>query len=52
MRDSLNINPIVMFFALLVGVRIAGLLGLFLAIPIAGVVVSLLDVDELKGQSV
>ena len=52
MRDSLNINPIVMFFALIVGVRVAGLLGLFLAIPIAGVVVSLLDVDELKGRSV
>ena len=52
MRDSLNINPVVMFFSLIVGVRIAGLLGLFLAIPIAGVVVSLLDVDEMKGRSV
>lgn len=52
MRDSLNINPVVMFFALIVGVRIAGLLGLFLAIPMAGVLVSLLDVDELRGRSV
>lgn len=52
MRDSLNINPVVMFFALIVGVRVAGLLGLFLAIPIAGVLVSLLDIDELKGRSV
>ncbi|MEM1240545.1 MAG: AI-2E family transporter [Cyanobacteria bacterium P01_H01_bin.26] len=51
MRDSLNINPVVMFFALIVGVRIGGLLGLFLAIPIAGVVVSLLDIDEMKGRS-
>ena len=51
MRDSLNINPVVMFFALIVGLRIAGLLGLFLAIPIAGVIVSLLDVDEMKGRS-
>ncbi|EKV01810.1 putative permease [Leptolyngbya sp. PCC 7375] len=51
MRDSLNINPVVMFFALIVGVRVAGLLGVFLAIPIAGVIVSLLDVDELKGRS-
>ncbi|MEA5462677.1 AI-2E family transporter [Leptothoe sp. PORK10 BA2] len=51
MRDSLNINPVVMFFALIVGLRIAGLLGLFLAIPIAGVIVSLLDVDEMKGHS-
>ncbi|ESA33056.1 permease [Leptolyngbya sp. Heron Island J] len=52
MRDSLNINPIVMFLALLIGVRVAGLLGVFLAIPIAGAVVSWLDVDELKGRSV
>lgn len=52
MRGSLNINPVVMFFALIVGLRIAGLLGLFLAIPIAGVIVSLVDVDELKGHSV
>ncbi|MEM9267251.1 MAG: AI-2E family transporter, partial [Cyanobacteria bacterium P01_F01_bin.13] len=52
MRDSLNINPVVMFFALIIGLRIAGLLGLFLAIPIAGVIVSLLDVDEMKGRSV
>lgn len=52
MRDSLNINPVVMFFALIVGVRIGGLLGLFLAIPIAGVVVSLLDMDEMKGRSI
>ncbi|MBE9066597.1 AI-2E family transporter [Leptolyngbya cf. ectocarpi LEGE 11479] len=51
MRDSLNINPVVMFFALIVGVRVAGLLGLFLAIPIAGVIVSLLDVDEMKGRA-
>ncbi|MBX2862650.1 MAG: AI-2E family transporter [Leptolyngbyaceae cyanobacterium MAG.088] len=51
MRDSLNINPVVMFFALIIGVRVAGLLGLFLAIPIAGVLVSLVDVDELKGRS-
>lgn len=52
MRDSLNINPVVMFFALIVGVHIAGLLGLFLAIPIAGVFVSLLDIDEMKGRSI
>ena len=51
MRDSLNINPVVLFFALIVGARIGGLLGLFLAIPIAGVVVSLLDIDEMKGRS-
>ena len=52
MRDSLNINPVVMFFALIVGARIAGVLGIFLSIPIAGVVVSILEIDEMKGRVV
>lgn len=46
MRNSLNINPVVMFFSLLIGVRVAGLLGIFLAIPVAGVIVSLLEMKE------
>ncbi|MGJ3252180.1 MAG: AI-2E family transporter [Elainellaceae cyanobacterium] len=51
MKGSLDINPVVMFFALLVGARIAGIFGVFLAIPIAGVVVSLLEIEEMKGRS-
>ena len=50
MQDSINMNPVIMFFALLVGARVAGLVGMFLAIPIAGVMVSLLDVDEMRGE--
>jgi predicted PurR-regulated permease PerM len=50
MQGSININPVVMFFALLVGARIAGLLGIFLSIPIAGVIISLFEVDEMKGE--
>jgi predicted PurR-regulated permease PerM len=49
MQDSVNLNPVIVFFALLVGVRIAGLLGLFLAIPITGVLVSLLNLEAMKG---
>ena len=49
MQDSLNVNPVVMFFALIVGARIAGILGIFLAIPIASTVISLLEIDEMKG---
>ena len=49
--DFVNVNPIVTFFALLVGARIAGLLGIFLAVPIAGLLVSLLEIDELKGEA-
>lgn len=50
MQGSININPVIMFFALLVGARIAGLLGIFLAIPIAGVLISLLEIEEMKGN--
>lgn len=52
MRDSLNINPVVMFLALIVGARIAGVLGIFLSIPIASTIISLLDIEEMKGSSV
>lgn len=50
MQDSLNINPVVMFFALIVGARVAGVLGVFLSIPIAGIIVSLLEIDEMRGH--
>jgi len=49
MQNSVDVNPVVTFFALLVGARIAGLLGIFLAVPIAGVIVSLFEIEELKG---
>lgn len=51
MQDSLDINPVVMFFALIVGAQVAGLLGIFLSIPLASVIVSLLGIEEMKGQS-
>lgn len=50
MQGSINMNPVIMFFALLVGARVAGLVGVFLSIPIAGVAISLLDVDEMRGE--
>lgn len=48
MQGSINMNPVVMFFALLVGARVAGLLGVFLAIPLAGVIITLFEIDALK----
>lgn len=39
-----------MFFALLVGARVAGLLVVFLAIPLAGVMISLFEINEMKGK--
>ncbi|MEA5543161.1 AI-2E family transporter [Limnoraphis robusta Tam1] len=43
MKDNLNINPVFLFFSLFVGERIAGILGVFLAIPIAGMLISWLS---------
>ena len=48
MQSTVHLNPIIVFFALLVGTRMAGLLGVFLSIPIAGVIVSLLEIEEVQ----
>ena len=40
MGRALSLPPLVLFFSLFVGERIAGLLGVFLAIPVAGVIVN------------
>ncbi|TVP58814.1 MAG: AI-2E family transporter [Nodularia sp. (in: Bacteria)] len=49
MQGSINMNPVFMFFALLVGARVAGLVGIFLSIPIAGVLISMFKVEEMQG---
>jgi predicted PurR-regulated permease PerM len=48
MQSTVHLNPVVVFFALLVGTRVSGLLGIVLAVPIAGVIVSLLDLEEAR----
>jgi predicted PurR-regulated permease PerM len=50
MQGSINLNPVVMFFALLVGARIAGLVGVFSSIPIAGVLIGLFEIQEMQGD--
>ncbi|MBW4539657.1 MAG: AI-2E family transporter [Myxacorys chilensis ATA2-1-KO14] len=50
MQSTVHLNPVVVFFALLVGTRVSGLLGIFLGIPIAGVIVSLLEIEEAQGD--
>ncbi len=50
MQSSVHLNPVVVFLALLVGTRISGLLGIVLAVPIAGVIVSLLEIEEAQGD--
>jgi predicted PurR-regulated permease PerM len=50
MQGSINMNPVFMFFALLVGAQVAGLVGVFLSIPIAGVLISLFEIEEMQGK--
>lgn len=38
MGNNLQLNPVLLFLALFIGERIAGLLGVFLSIPIAGMI--------------
>lgn len=38
MGKALELNPVILFLALFIGQRIAGLLGVFLSIPIAGMI--------------
>lgn len=46
MGKALEISPVLLFFSLFIGERIAGLLGVFLAIPIAGMIVSWSKSDD------
>jgi predicted PurR-regulated permease PerM len=34
----------------MIGARIAGILGVFLSVPIAGVIVNLLDIEEMQSK--
>ena len=42
MQQSLNMSPVLILLSLLIGHRLAGLFGIFLAIPTAGVLLDLL----------
>ncbi|WP_373539198.1 AI-2E family transporter [Chamaesiphon sp.] len=48
MQGSIDLNPVVMFFALLVGAKVAGLIGVFLSIPLAGIAIELCGVREMQ----
>ncbi|MBD2079045.1 AI-2E family transporter [Leptolyngbya sp. FACHB-17] len=50
MQSTVHLSPVVVFFALLVGTRVSGPLGIFLSVPIAGVIVSLLHLEEAQGD--
>ncbi len=51
MGQALEINPVFVFLALFVGERVAGLLGVFLAIPLSGMIAAWLKADAQAAQS-
>ncbi|RAM49425.1 MAG: AI-2E family transporter [Hapalosiphonaceae cyanobacterium JJU2] len=50
MGNTLKISPVLLFLALFIGERVAGLLGIFLSIPIAGMIAAWLRLEDLKAQ--
>lgn len=49
MRRTVGLNPLVVILALLVGAKLGGILGMFLAVPLAAVLVEfLMDTDRKK----
>jgi len=51
MKANLEINPVLLFLALFLGERIAGILGIFLAVPIAAMIVSWLK-EQVQSESI
>lgn len=51
MQDSVNLNPVIVLFAIFVGARVAGILGVFLAIPITGILASFFEIEEMQAES-
>jgi len=50
MQDSVNLNPVVVFFAILIGAKVAGIVGFFLAIPMTGIIVSFFEIEEMQAD--
>ncbi len=48
MGNALELNPVILFLSLFIGERIAGLLGIFLSIPIAGMIAIWIGSSEEK----
>ena len=46
MGKALELNPVILFLALFIGERVAGLLGVFLSIPIAGMIALWIKSDK------
>ena len=51
MQSTVNLNPVVLFFAIMVGAKVAHLWGVFLSIPIAAATVSWLEIEEMQSRA-
>ncbi len=51
MQSTVNLNPVVVFLALMIGAKVAGLWGIFLSVPLAAVAVSWLQIEEMQSRS-
>jgi len=51
MGEFIGLNPILIFIALLLGAKIAGVLGVIIAVPIAGTIKSTLDAMKVVDQT-
>jgi predicted PurR-regulated permease PerM len=52
MGDALELNPVLLFLALFIGERVAGLLGVFLSIPIAGMIALWMQSDRTEASGI
>jgi predicted PurR-regulated permease PerM len=50
MGEFIGLNPILIFIALLVGGQIAGVLGVIIAVPVAGTIKGTIDAIRLLSQ--
>jgi predicted PurR-regulated permease PerM len=51
MGDTLETSPVLLFLALFIGERVAGLLGVFLSVPVAGMIAAWLRAEKLEAQT-
>lgn len=51
MGDTLELSPVLLFLALFIGERVAGLLGVFLSIPIAGMIAAWMRAENSSKQA-
>ena len=52
MKDSLDLHPVLLFFAIFVGERVAGVLGIFISIPIAAMIATWADEKDLPESKI